>query len=87
MFVARERKSVSPSLKLYTKKPVRDYKYYPRGLWVSDGDSIPLPPELFPNLKWEDEPLEVDITLTPKPNNPQTFFQSQKQNLKVLFHQ
>lgn len=69
MYVARERKSVSPSLMLYTKKPVRDYKYDPGGLWVSDGDSIPLPPGLFPDLRWEDEPLEVDITLTPKHNN------------------
>lgn len=69
MFVARQRKCVSPSLKLYTKKPIRDYKYDPGGLWVSDGNSIPLPPGLFPYLKWEDDPLEVDITLTPKHNN------------------
>lgn len=85
MFVARERKSVSPSLRLYTKKPVRDYKYNPKGLWASDSDSIPLPPELFPDLRWKDDPLEVDINLTPKSNCLTDAFTVNANGKKVKF--
>ena len=28
-------------------------------------DSMKLPKEMFPDLKWEDEPVPVEITLTP----------------------
>lgn len=84
MYVARERKSVSPSLRLYTKKPIRDYKYNSNGLWQG-GDSIPISPELFPDLKWEDEPLEVDINLTPKPKYYPSIFTVNNCGKKVKF--
>ena len=35
--------------------------------WFAEGDSMLIYPDSFPNLKWEDDPLE--IKLVPKHNN------------------
>lgn len=32
--------------------------------WFAEGHYMPLYPDPFPNLKWEDEPLEVSIIET-----------------------
>lgn len=64
MWVAREK---SGRLFLFTNKPIRHEKC--PGLWVNDNVITPImeiDPSLFPNLKWEDEPLEVELTPTVK---------------------
>ena len=62
-WVARDREFDSyygTGLILYSKKPRRS-----DNCW--NGDIVAqLPWELFPDLKWEDEPMEVEITITKK---------------------
>lgn len=67
LYVARDREDcpyVSHHLRLYLVKPVRSIE---DGLWHTDdweypeSESLPLPENWFPDLKWEDEPLEVSI--------------------------
>ena len=43
---------------LYEEYPARGNKY-----WEVLGDFWQLPPHLFPSLTWEDEPIEVEITI------------------------
>ncbi len=59
MWVAREK---SGRLFLFESKPIKHYKCI--GLWVNNGVITPImeiDSSLFPNLKWEDEPIEVEI--------------------------
>ena len=35
------------------------------GIWRSYGSTMYLPETMFPNQKWEDEPLEVEIFINP----------------------
>lgn len=46
----------------YSKRPTRGY-----GSWQCSGtfDSMHLPERLFPLLRWEDEPMEVEIIISP----------------------
>lgn len=55
-YVARDK---NDSLWLYKGKPIRV-----ENLWTnSNGDYYKLPPRLFSNLKWEDEPIRVEVTI------------------------
>lgn len=48
-----------PYLWIYEEKPIRR-----RDIWESiNGDYYELPNKLFPNLKWEDEPIKVELTI------------------------
>ncbi len=40
----------------------------PFGMWVDFGEFMALPHEIFPDLKWEDEPIEVEIVIRKKEN-------------------
>lgn len=70
-FVARDRrplveKGLGP-LYLYNEKPERGpYVWNPidGGDWICE--SIEIDPTLFPELKWEDEPIEVELIIKPK---------------------
>lgn len=71
MWVARDRNgdlrlfSLHKYKKEYQKPPIRDNQY---GIWCVPGqtlnsmiDVMSIDPSLFPNLKWEDEPIEVRL--------------------------
>lgn len=70
MWVARNRNG---SLLLFYEgsKPTKPHpaetwcwKFDTSGVWRNfDGRDIELNPSLFPNLTWEDEPIEVELTL------------------------
>lgn len=58
------------NLTLFAEKPMRDYYDYndlTYGFW-SDNEkpTIPLSVDLFPSLTWQDNPIEVEITIKPK---------------------
>lgn len=56
MYVARDRNG---TLWLYREKPWREEDC---GLWFSDSTNImQINSEEFPQLKWEDEPIEVKL--------------------------
>mgnify|MGYP001574185841 CR=1 FL=1 len=57
MWVARDKDG---ELFLYTKKP---YRYAFSGMFVNtvSGKNIRINDTLFPNLKWENKPLEVNL--------------------------
>lgn len=58
MWVARNKDGW---LVLFESKPVRG-----EGFWYTnsrDDDSMPINSSLFPDLKWEDEPIEVEIKI------------------------
>lgn len=57
MFVARDKDN---SLYLYYTKPTRINEE-----WVAD-DGFLINSELFPELKWEDEPIEVELLIRKK---------------------
>lgn len=76
MWVARNKNgdlvlfSLHTYKKEYQKPPVRDYRY---GIWCvpfqtlnSMIDEMYIDPLLFPNLRWEDEPIEVELKLVAK---------------------
>lgn len=60
MWVARDKDG---ELDLYIKKPQRsDAIGYNHENWDSyDEHWIPLDPKLFPDLTWNDEPIEVEL--------------------------
>lgn len=62
-FVARDRNG---NVYFYDTKPVRD-KCLGYEIWASDGENIiqsyQLPISSFPDLKWEDEPIKVKLTI------------------------
>ena len=56
LWVARER---SGGLFLYKTKPILDCDF---GIWFSDLDCMgTISKNLFPDLTWEDEPIEVEL--------------------------
>lgn len=58
MFVARDESS---ALYLFEKMPHRG-NIYNKFDWLSDGSGlVQINKELFPNLSWNDEPLEIEI--------------------------
>lgn len=56
-YVARDK---DDNLWLYEEYPVRMGNY-----WLNDNFimSFPIPNKMFPNLKWEDEPIKVELTI------------------------
>lgn len=60
MWVARDKDG---ELVLYKGKPVRSHS---KDKWVSFGvnwENFTIDESLFPDLKWEDEPIEVELTI------------------------
>ena len=56
LWVAREKRG---GLFLYKTKPILDCDF---GIWFSDLDCMgTISKNLFPELKWEDEPIEVEL--------------------------
>ena len=56
LWVAREKRG---GLFLYETKPILDYDF---GIWFSDSDCMgTISKNLFPELKWKDEPIEVEL--------------------------
>ena len=56
LWVAREKRGV---LFLYKTKPILDCDF---GIWSSDSDCMgTISKNLFPELKWKDEPIEVGL--------------------------
>lgn len=56
MWIARDKDS---ELYMYEEKPTR---HCSANIWVSTvEDEVAMPRHLFPELKWEDEPIEVEI--------------------------
>ncbi len=56
LWIARER---GGRLFLYKAKPILDYDF---GIWFSDLECIgTISKNFFPELKWEDEPIEVEL--------------------------
>lgn len=59
LWVAREKRG---GLFLYETKPILDYDF---GIWFTDSDCMgTISKNLFPELKWEDEPIEVELRPT-----------------------
>ena len=54
--------SMHPDVYLGYKKP-RQCGEQPFVTWCDYGDFISLPKEMFPELTWEDEPIEVELTI------------------------
>ena len=66
-YVARDKSQ--GFLSLFTKKPYRSDEQS-LGIWKYDsGSCMSLPERAFRDLKWEDEPVEVDIKITQKHKN------------------
>lgn len=64
MYVARDKDG---TLWLYSEKPHREENY---GVWYSDRVNImEINSEEFPQLKWEDEPIEVKLIISHETNN------------------
>ena len=69
-YVARDK--FQGFLSLFTKKPYRSDEQS-LGIWKYDsGSCMSLPERAFKGLKWEDEPVEVDISITQKHKNDET---------------
>ena len=64
-YVARDKYPASGSdLFLYSTKPVWD-DYV--GMWIANRDFVSrLPQEMYPELKYTDEPIEVEMIIRPK---------------------
>lgn len=67
MWVARDKDG---TLNLYLIKPIRDVE---EGIWHTDDWEYPESEflsiyNIFPDLKWEDEPLEVGLVAVPPQN-------------------
>ena len=57
-WVARDRSGL---LVVGTQKPIKDDKF---GIWLGFAEHIEISPQLFPQVKWEDnEPTEVELTI------------------------
>lgn len=56
MWVARDENT---KLWLFINKPIRSKNIL--GYWGCIGECMELDSELFPDLKWEDEPIEVRL--------------------------
>lgn len=54
-YVARDE---SNDLWLYEEYPVRMGNY-----WLNDNFIMSIPNKMFPNLKWEDEPIKAELTI------------------------
>lgn len=50
---------------LFEHKPIRPSEQ-DLGIWKCHGSVLHLPKEAFPKLRWEDEPVKVKLTITPK---------------------
>lgn len=50
---------------LFEHKPVRPSEQ-DLGIWKCHCSVLTLPKEAFPKLRWEDDPVEVKVTITPK---------------------
>lgn len=60
-WVAQDSESMSDTnLYFGTLKPRRTLGGW---FWYCFEDHLGLPKEMFPNLKWEDEPLKVELTI------------------------
>ena len=56
LWVARDKRC---GLFLYETKPILDFDF---GIWFSDSDCMgTISKNLFPELKWEDEPIEIEL--------------------------
>lgn len=55
MWVARDR---TGDLEAYMNEPERG-----NHVWLNDGEYSHIPRNLFPNLRWEDNPIEVEMTI------------------------
>lgn len=65
-WVARDRiKGETSNLYIGQNKP-RRIGEEPFGMWVDFGEFMALPHEMFHDLKWEDEPIEVEIVIRKK---------------------
>lgn len=60
MWVARDKDG---TLIMFHEKPIRRIDYWGPS---DDNEVFTITEGLFPNLKWEDEPLEVELTPTRK---------------------
>lgn len=58
MWAARDQNG---NLTLFSQKPSR---FSTQPIWISMGEEMYLDSKLFPNLKWEDEPISVELKLS-----------------------
>ena len=61
-YVAKDRGKNNPPIFFYDKKPIR---YENLGIWGHFGErhAINMPYDWFPELKYTDEPIEVELTI------------------------
>jgi|GEM_PF-3125192 len=83
LWVARERRG---GLFLYKTKPILDCDF---GIWFTKSDCMgTISKKLFPELKWEDEPIEIGIrpTITDLDTKAQEYASSvtDKEEIKKL---
>lgn len=65
-WVARNRPNTSPSLVFFYDKPIRQDNGWGDKFWHSPNtwsEEISIPANLFPSLRWEDEPIEVEVVI------------------------
>lgn len=60
LWVARDKDG---ELNLYLAKPIRfnNSNGWEKDCWDTDDEYLHIDPSLFPNLKWEDEPFQVEL--------------------------
>ena len=66
-WVARNRPNTSPNLQFFYERPIRRDNGYGDKFWHSPtpwSKSISISQKLFPYLKWEDEPIEVELMIS-----------------------
>lgn len=51
------------ALYVFASKPQRAKGIYKEDIWDNGDAALPLPKSIFLDLKWEDEPIEVELTI------------------------
>lgn len=67
-WIARdERNTDGKSLYIYQRMPKRlNEDLIGLGLWADGGEYMAIPNNIFPELTWEDEPKEVEVSIKAK---------------------
>lgn len=51
------------ALYVFASRPQRAKGIYKEDIWDNGDAALPLPKSIFPDLKWEDEPIEVELEI------------------------
>ena len=60
-WVARDNKGDSDSLSIY--RDIKPNRLNEEGLWENMSDFMTIPKDMFPEIKWEDEPVKIEMII------------------------